>query len=169
MVGKAYLEFLQQFALEPGMIDVSCPIEPIGGHLDRLNALLNQHLVACQDCFYPADRVAAQVWAGPIDSKFGVDAFCNVQVRPAALIIDVSRVVPDDWPRLVAHEYAHAIVGDSGHSRRYAEVLQHLCRGWGWELLPTFAHGGIDCYGTTLATFPPCRSTPRPMDFWQGC
>lgn len=141
------------------MIDVACSIDPIGLHIDRINAKLHEHLTACQDCFYPVDRVAAQIWAGPIDRRFGVDAFCNVQAYPAALIIDVSRVVPEDWPRLVAHEYAHAIVGDSGHSRRYAEVLQHLCRGWGWE----FNRHDVD-----LATFPPCRSTLRPGDFWRG-
>ena len=151
------------------MIDVSHPIDPIALSLDRINVQLHQHLVACQDCFYPADRVAAQVWAGPITPSFRVDAFCNVQARPAALIIDVSRVLPDDWPRLVAHEYAHAIVGDSGHCRRYAEVLQHLCRGWGWELLPTYADGGVDCHRVNLATFPPCRSQPNPRDFWRGC
>jgi hypothetical protein len=159
VLGKAYLEFLQQFDLEPGMVDVSCPINPIGLSLDRINAQLHEYLVACQDCFHVVDRVAAQVWAGPINPKFGVDAFCNVQARPVALIIDVSRVVPDDWPRLVAHEYAHAIVGDSGHSRRYAEVLQHLCRGLGWE---------SNLYDVDLTTFPPCRSTRRPMDFWRG-
>jgi hypothetical protein len=169
VVRTAYLEFLQQFALEPGMIDVSSSIGPIAVHLDRVNAMLRQHLVACQDCFYPVDRVAAQVWAGPIDPKFGVDAFCNVQVRPVALIIDVSRVVPADWPRLVAHEYAHAIVGDGGHSRRYAEVLQHLCRGWGWELLPTYVDGGVNVHEVELATFPPCRSTLKPVDFWRSC
>jgi hypothetical protein len=129
---------------------------------DRANRVLSQHLITCQDCFHPANRCGVQVFAAPIDPNWRVDAFCNVRVDPATIVFDVGRVVPEDWLKVVAHEYAHAIVGGAGHSPRYGAVLQHLCLGLGFDLLPM-----PDWREADLQVFPACRSTLDPLAFWR--
>jgi hypothetical protein len=161
----AYLQRLQRFELEPGMINlqVMAPNAPrsLAATLDRVNCVLNQHLVACQDCFHPLNRCSVQVWAAPIHPDWRVDAFCNIRVDPATIIVDVGRVAVTDWLKLVAHEYAHAIVGGAGHSSRYGAVLQHLCLGLGleWRVDPDWSEAD-------LQVFPVYQSTIDPLQFW---
>lgn len=132
-------------------------------NLDRINAILNQHLIACQDCFFPENRVPVMILAAPIQPELGIDAFCNVRVDPATIVVDVGRIVPEDWLKVVAHEYAHAVIGSSGHSPRYAAVLQHLGLGLGFELPPMLFPSERDLQG-----LPGCRSTLDPIRFWRG-
>lgn len=134
----------------------------MAANIDRINEVLNQHLIACQDCFFPENRVSAIVLAAPINPELQIDAFCNVRVDPQAIVVDVGRIVPDDWLKVVVHEYAHAVIGSSGHSPRYGAVLQHLCLGLGLDL-PMLSLSETDLRG-----LPYCRSTIDPTRFWQG-
>jgi hypothetical protein len=162
-----YLQQLRRFELEPGMIDrrgidqTDADVR-LMATIAHSNRILGQHLIACQDCFYPTNRRAVQVWAAPIHPDFKIDAFCNIRVDPATIVFDVGRVVAADWLKVVAHEYAHAIVGESGHSPRYAAILQHLCLGLGFDVLPVAAWGEAD-----LQVFPACRAAIDPRQFWQ--
>ncbi len=162
-----YLQQLRRFELEPGMInlwglDRADADARLSGTIAHSNRILEQHLIACQDCFYPTNRRPVQVWAAPIHPDFKIDAFCNVRVDPVTIVFDVGRVVGADWLKVVAHEYAHAIVGESGHSPRYAAVLQHLCLGLGFDFLPVAAWSEAD-----LRVFPACRSAIDPLQFWR--
>jgi hypothetical protein len=167
-----YLRRLQQFELEPGMINLQVTTRDAarsGGdqpsltaNVDRVNRVLNQHLVACQDCFHPLNRCAVQVWAAPIHPDWRVDAFCNIRVDPTTIIVDVGRVAAPDWLKLVAHEYAHAIVGGAGHSPRYGAMLQHLCLGLGFEWM-----ADPDWSEADLQVFPAYQSTIDPLRFWR--
>jgi hypothetical protein len=161
-----YLHRIQQFELEPDMIHLRWSDQAqiwMAANFDRLNAILNQHLISCQDCFFPENRVSAIVFAAPINPQLRIDAFCNVRVDPQAIVVDVGRIVPADWLKVVAHEYAHAVVGSAGHSPRYASVLQHLCLGLGLDLLPLPWPGE-----EALQGWPHCRPTIDPIRFWQG-
>lgn len=135
----------------------------IAANIDQLNQKLYEHLVACQDCFFPTNRCSVSILAAPIRPEWGIDGFCNICVDPMMILVDVGRVVPADWLKLVAHEYAHAMIGSAGHSLRYAAVLKHLCLGLGFEW---------DEQGRSpvsqLRTHPPCISTLNPIDFWCG-
>ena len=52
--------------------------------------------------------------------------------------------------------------------REACEAYIRSQRHEGWELLPTYVDGGVNVHDVDLATFPPCRSTRRLMDFWRG-
>ena len=163
-----YLQRLQQFELEPGMINLlaqekSCAYPWIAANIDRVNQILDRHIVACQDCFFPANRCAVSILAAPIRPKWGIDGFCNVRVDPAVILVDVGRIMPGDWLRLVAHEYAHAMVGSAGHSAKYATVLQHLCLGLGFEW-----DAQCRSQAAGLQSYPPCVMMSNPIEFWCG-
>ncbi|MCU0567601.1 MAG: hypothetical protein MUF49_13505 [Oculatellaceae cyanobacterium Prado106] len=140
--GLEYLRSLQTLVPDPGLIhqwDSDLPSDRlqyhlpictwIGSHIDTLNAQLDRHLTACQDCFYPDQRPAVQIFAAPLAPAYGIDGFCNLELRPIPILIDVGRVVRSDWLRLVVHEYAHAKVGTAGHDSRFLAILEHLCLG----------------------------------------
>jgi hypothetical protein len=167
--GLAYLERLRQFELEPGMIDFW------GGQADRhhlyaqlttyspqLNATLQRHLQACANCFYPEHQVPLEIYAAPLVPTLGIDAFCNIRLRPGVIVIDLGRVIAADWLPVVAHEYAHGMVGSVGHSPRFAQVVGHLCLGLG------LAVPSAPLSEAQLRSYPPCQATLCPLDFWRS-
>jgi hypothetical protein len=170
--GLEYLKMVQSFALEPEMVRVvynsgnnNVPICTwIGENIAQLNAQLNTCLQACHECFHPEVRKRMQILAVPLAEAFGIDGLCNIVARPITILIDVGRVAPQDWLGLVAHEYAHAHVGESGHNQKFAEVLEHLCLGLGLEA-PVWEAGTMEA---CLRNWPHCRSTLDPLAFWLG-
>lgn len=164
-----YLRSLQAFALAPGMIncfelerDRETILRGLQAHIDRLNRQLQQHLQACQDCFEARDRPEVQILAAPLSSYFGVDAFCNLTVRPITILLDVGRIPTTHWLGLVAHEYSHAQIGRSGHDRVFAETLSYLCLGLGLPS-PLWQPGTEDC----LRHYPNSPVIPDPLAFWR--
>ncbi|MBE9029778.1 hypothetical protein IQ266_08565 [filamentous cyanobacterium LEGE 11480] len=163
-----YLQRLQQFELEPRMINLLMSERRraypwIGANIDRVNQALYEHLVTCQECFFPANRCAVSILAAPIGPEWGIDGFCNVRVDPSMILVDVGRIVPTDWLKLVAHEYAHAMIGSAGHASEYAAILKHLCLGLGFTWDEQWRSEN-----NRLQTYPPCISTLDPIAFWRG-
>ncbi|MBZ8181044.1 MAG: hypothetical protein SAL07_05615 [Oscillatoria sp. PMC 1051.18] len=168
--GSEYLQFVRELALSPEMVDVSEEINLriqicnwIGANIDTVNRRLNTCLEACHACFHPEKRQEMQIWAAPLAQKFGVDAFCNLQVKPVAILVDVGRIVPQDWLSVVVHEYAHAHLGYPGHDRRFFDVLTHLCLGLGLPP-PTYQPDNL----AILPNWPHCQPTKQPLAFWVG-
>lgn len=135
----------------------------IGNHIEAVNTQLNIQLQACHACFHPWEQRAMQIFAAPLAQSFKIDGLCNLQTHPVTILIDVGRVVPENWLRLVAHEYAHAHAGSPGHHLQFARSLAHLCLGLEIEL-PLIPAGQED----RLRFYPRCRSTSDPLAFWQG-
>jgi hypothetical protein len=168
--GLAYLTQIQQFELQPGLINrFSGDSERqryytwIAAHHSRLNALLAGHLQACADCFYPENRPRLEIYAAPLVPEFAIDAFCNIRRPPGVIVVDLGRVVTADWLRVVVHEYAHAMVGSGGHSPRFGAIADHLCLGLGLQVPPATALSD-----TQLRSYPPCQARPHPLSFWRG-
>ena len=164
----AYLQFVQQFELESGMINFLAGLEPIAypwmaENIDRVNRILEQDLLACQSCFSPSNCCAARIFAAPIAPHYQTDGFCNIRVQPATIIIDVGRIVPEDWLQVVVHEYAHAMVGRAGHTLEFATIVSHLCLGLGVKSTPVNIISEVE-----LKSYPPCCPSPDPILFWQG-
>lgn len=165
--GHEYLQAMQRWALDPTMITglASLPEHQairawIGQHHNRLNAQLQADVHACHECFHPYARPSVQIFAVPLAAAFGWDGLCNPATRPITLLVDLGRVMPHDWLRLVIHEYAHAQVGAPGHHDRFAAALAHLCLGLGLEAPPAdSAH---------WPHWPLCQPTADPLAFWRG-
>ncbi len=169
--GLDYLYQIRALAIEPDLIQIIYQSKEripvctwIGSHIDTVNAVLQQQMQACQACFHPWEQRSIQIFAAPFADGFGVDGVCNLTHRPITLLVDVGRVLPQDWLALVAHEFAHAQVGSPGHSTEFARVLTHLCLGLGLTL-PT----GSSQAATDWRSLPPYRKTANPLAFWQGC
>jgi hypothetical protein len=167
--GLTYLREVERLMLEPGMVDVLDNLRDrdlicswIGENIHAVNARLNLCLQACHDCFHPQDRPYVQIFAVPLAQSFRLDGICNIQTRPITILIDVGRVQPSDWLALVAHEYAHAHLGNSGHDASFARVLAHLCLGL--ELEPPCWKTGME---NQLRHFPPYVSVLDPLAFWR--
>ncbi len=161
---------VQRLALEPKMVDVMDNLRDripictfIGNNIDRVNAQLNAYLQACHECFHPQDRKTMQIFAVPLAQSFGIDGLCNISTTPITIFVDVGRVIPQDWLCIVAHEYAHAHLGESGHSQKFASILSHLCLGLGLE--PPSWKPGMEA---SLRSWPHCQSTRDPLAFWLG-
>jgi hypothetical protein len=167
--GVAYLQRVQQLALEPAMVDVfDLSRQPdvcrwIGTAIDQVNAELNTYLEACHACFHVWERRSLQILAAPLEQSFGIDGLCNIETQPITLLIDVGRVMRHDWLGLVIHEYAHAHLGSPGHTQSFATVLTHLCLGLGLEP-PIWQAGQEDL----LRHWPYAKPTPNPLAFWMG-
>jgi NAD-dependent SIR2 family protein deacetylase len=177
--GFEYLEMVRGFALEPGMVDVMelgsaskgvaqssrIPICIfISKNIDTINKSLNTHLQACHECFHPAFRRHIQIFAAPLAQRFGIDAMCNISAVPTTILVDVGRIETTDWLGIVAHEYAHAHLGISGHNQEFASILCHLCLGLGLEL-PIW---DAETMEKSLRSWPDCKSTINPLAFWMG-
>jgi hypothetical protein len=165
--GLDYLYVMRGLALDPEMVDLMfdpnarSPICTwIGDRIDQVNASLQQCLQACHHCFHTADQPAIQIFAVPLASRFGIDGLCNLSTTPITLLIDVGRVMPQDWLALVAHEYAHAHAGSPGHHVEFARSLAHLCLGLAIASPPTTENH--------LRVHPPYRATSDPLAFWRG-
>lgn len=168
--GLEYLQMVQRLALEPKMVDVMDNLRDriliciwVGNNIDRVNTQLSACLQACHECFHPQQRRRVQIFAVPLAQPFGIDGLCNILTTPVTILVDVGRVVPQDWLRVVAHEYAHAHLGESGHSQNFASVLSHVCLGLGLE--PPFWEPGMEA---RLRSWPHCQSTIDPLAFWIG-
>jgi hypothetical protein len=135
----------------------------IGENIETVNHKLNDCLQACHDCFHPQERRAIAIFAAPLAPAFNLDGVCNIRTHPITILIDAGRINPSDWLAVVAHEYAHAHLGNSGHDATFATVLSHLCLGLGLEL-PSWETG----METRLRHWPPCTTTPDPLAFWRG-
>jgi hypothetical protein len=166
--GLEYLREIQRLALEPGMVEVMCSLSDrtaiyiwIGNNIDAVNTKLQTHLEACHQCFHPGDLRPMQIFAAPFASHFGIDGICNLLTTPTTILIDVGRVPAKSWLGIVAHEYAHAHVGNFGHHREFAKALSHLCLGLGIKAPPTEPE-------SQLRSWPPCSSNPDPLAFWKG-
>ncbi|WP_448561660.1 hypothetical protein [Trichothermofontia sp.] len=167
--GLDYLYGLCRLALLPDLIGLvedrggRVPICTwIGTHIDAVNAQLDIYAQACHACFLLWEQPAFQVLATPLAPSCRVDGVCNLKTQPMTRLIDVGRVVPADWWRLVVHEYAHAYVRSLGHHAAFARSLTHLCLSLGL----TSPDGWVD--GDRLKAYPPYRSTPDPLAFWRG-
>ncbi|UKP00336.1 hypothetical protein [Nostoc sp. UHCC 0870] len=168
--GLDYLYGVRCLALDSEMIDVVYDMNNriplcawISEHIDGVNRQLEKYLQACHDCFHPWEQPPIQICAAPIAQGFGIDALCNLQTHPITILIDVGRVVPADWLRLVVHEYAHAHVGFPGHQEQFARSLSHLCLGLG--IAPPPRESAIESH---LRFYPDCRPTQNPLAFWRG-
>lgn len=168
--GTEYLTLVQQLAIRPEWIyqthEACLRIQLchwIGSNIDAINAKLLSCLEVCYECFHIEKRRSAQILAAPITQHLGLDALCNILVEPFAILVDVGRVVPQDWINVVAHEYAHAYLGCPGHDERFLEVISHLCLGLGLEPPPREPH-----LRHLLRTWPQCRPTADPLAFWLG-
>jgi hypothetical protein len=168
MQGAAYLRWVQQLALDPNLVVM--PAEPgaqmhlcrwLGKQMGEINATLRVHLEECQACFHPKERSPMQVLAAPLNSCYTIDAVCNPLTTPATILVDVGRVVPEDWLKLVMHEYAHAHLGLPGHGDRFREVITHLCLGLGFAPPPPALNPDL-----LLRQWPPCQPTDDPQAFW---
>jgi hypothetical protein len=164
----AYLDFVQCFELEPGMVNLLQRERAIAypwlvSQIDQVNQQLQTHLLACQECFFTENQRSVQIFAAPLNPCLKIDGFCDIRTNPITILVDPGRIEPRDWLGLVAHEYAHAITGTVGHSPKFAGILQHICIGLGLgltslELLTE----------KQLCSAPPCRQTPDPIAFWLG-
>jgi hypothetical protein len=166
--GLQYLQTMQRLALDPAMVNVLHTLPDqlaivawIGQHQNTLNAQLKTYVQACHECFHPHARPQVQIFAVPLAAAFGFDGLCNAATHPTTILVDLGRVLPRDWLRLVIHEYAHAQVDTPGHHDRFVATLSHLCLGLGIELpLPTMPD--------PWPHWPPCQSTVDPLAFWRG-
>ncbi len=165
--GLDYLYVMRGLALDPEMVDLMFDLNTrspicswIGDRIDQVNASLQQCLQACHHCFHTIDQPTIQIFAVPLASRFGIDGLCNLSTTPVTLLIDVGRVIPQDWQLLVAHEYAHAYAGSPGHHAEFARSLAHLCLGLAIASPPTMEN--------RLCVYPPYRTTSDPLTFWRG-
>jgi hypothetical protein len=175
--GVAYLQRMQLLLPDPQMIDVMDNLRDrvsicsqIGSQIEAVNVSLQVHLNACHDCFDPRVGVASleetrqpiDIFAVPFSSSVRLDGFCNINITPTTILVDVGRVAPADWLALVAHEYAHAHLGCPGHDRAYAAVLSHLCLGLG------FPQPSIVPVDRSLHYWPMYSPSIDPLAWWRG-
>ena len=168
--GLDYLYGMRSLALEPDMVDlVHDPIQRIpvctwvGNTIDAINAQLQACLQVCHDCFHPWEQPTVQIFAVPLAQSFGLEAFCNFQTATTTILVDAGRVMPQDWLRVVMHEYAHAHAGVPGHHPQFARSLTHLCLGL--DIPPPTEQPNMDQH---LRSYPPCHPTADPLAFWRG-
>jgi hypothetical protein len=165
--GLDYLYLMRGLAIDPEMVDLMFDLNHrspactwIGDRIDLVNLSLQACLQACHYCFHTVDQPAIQIFAVPLASRFGIDGLCNLSTQPTSLLIDVGRVVPQDWLTLVVHEYAHAHAGLPGHHLEFSRSLAHLCLGLAIASPPMTEN--------QLRVYPPYRATSDPLAFWRG-
>jgi hypothetical protein len=168
--GLDYLYGVRSLALDSEMIDGVYDLDNriplcawIGEHIDAVNRQLEDYLQACHGCFHLWEQPAIQIFAAPFAQSFGIDGLCILQTNPITILIDVGRVMPEDWLLLVVHEYAHAHAGYPGHHEQFARSLSHLCLGLG--IAPPPWECGME---SQLRFYPDCRPTHNPLAFWRG-
>ncbi|NCJ07735.1 hypothetical protein GS597_14695 [Synechococcales cyanobacterium C] len=165
--GRAYLQFVEQLTPEPQIIETFAQSHEqtkiyawIGASIDAINHPLQMALAACQQCFPAGECPEVAVYAAPFKDSLGFDGLCNLWTHPFTLLVDVGRVVPEDWLKLIVHEYAHAHLGHPGHSQDYGAVLAHLCLGLGFRPPPS----SLD----SLHHWPNYRRTDDITALWRG-
>jgi hypothetical protein len=164
--GLEYLHRMQTLALNPALIGgLGQPHEAaIATWIGRHSVAWNRHLQTlvhhCHECFHPHARPQVQTFAVPLAPAFGLDGLCNHQTQPITILLDLGRVVPHHWLRLLVHEYAHAQVGRPGHDDAFGHSLAQLCLGLGLDAPPLDA--------TRWTHWPPCQATTDALAFWMG-
>ena len=78
-------------------------------------------------------------------------------------MIDVGRMLPQDWLLVVAHEYAHAHADVPGHHHQFAQSLAHLCLGL--AIAPPLWQPSVE---DNLRFYPTYSATQDPLAFWRG-
>ncbi|PSN11599.1 hypothetical protein C7293_23685 [filamentous cyanobacterium CCT1] len=163
-----YLGLLRDLAVQPGWISLDHIADPpgtaliwISAYVHEVNQQLNAILSDLLACFVVSQRPEVQIFAAPIAPQAGVDGFCCDRT-PITLMVDPGRIVPADWPGLVAHELAHGVARVSGHGVEFAGAIAHLCLA---QDLPVPAPN-LDI--EALSHWPPCHRTPDPKQFWLG-
>lgn len=166
--GLTYLQQVRTLAPHPDLVNEMALADRIavctwiGLHIDLVNTELRACLNACQDCFHDWERRSVQILAAPFCQSYGIEGICNLHTQPVTLLIDVGRIVPQDWLGLVAHEYAHAHVGLPGHGAQFSNALSQLCLGLGLGSMPELQ---TDQW---LRHWPPGRRHSDPIAFWRG-
>lgn len=171
--GAQYMGVLRDLAVQPEWVSLAEVADPpgaallwIGQHIHRVNQRLNGILEDLLGCFEPAQRPQVQIFAAPIAPRAGVDGFCNRCTAPITLMVDPGRIVPADWPGLVAHELAHGVAGlmaqEEGHGHGFGRAIAHLCLAQDLPLPPP------NLKADALRYWPPCRRNPHPEAFWLG-
>lgn len=163
-----YLGLLRDLAVQPSWISLDHIADPpgvalswIGLHIHHVNRQLNAILIDLLACFEVTQRPNVQIFAAPIATQAGVDGFCSDR-SPITLMVDPGRIVPADWPGLVAHELAHGVARASGHGAEFAGAIAHLCLAQDLPVPPP--NLGADA----LSHWPPCRRSLDPKQFWLG-
>lgn len=170
-----YLGALRDLAVQPSWISLAHVADPpgealtwIGQHIHWVNQQLHSILSDLLACFEPALQPNVQILAAPIAPQAGVDGFCcdapnSPKGMPrTTLMVDTGRIVPADWPGLVAHELAHGIAKMPGHGAEFRRAIAHLCLAQDLPLPPP----QLDAQA--LSSWPPCRHNPQPELFWLG-
>lgn len=165
-----YLGILRDLAIQPSWISLDHVANPpgtaldwIGQYIHQVNRQLHGILGELLGCFELAQRPAVQIFAAPIAPQAGVDGFCSaLGTRLTTLMVDPGRIVPADWPRLVAHELAHGVAGAGGHGAEFGRAIAHLCLA---QDLPV-PSPSLDA--EALRHWPPCHRTAQPEHFWLG-
>lgn len=180
-----YLGLLRDLSVEPRWIALAHVADPpgealswIGQHIHRVNQQLNAILSDLLECFETVSSPDMQIFAAPIAPQAGVDGFCcdglspvesdfpngtpHERSAPITLIVDAGRIVPADWPGLVAHELAHAIARIPGHGVEFGRAIAHLC------LAQDLPMPSPQLDSEALRYWPPCRHNPQPELFWLG-
>lgn len=175
--GSQYLGVLRDLAVQPSWISLAHIADPpgetvtwIGQHIHQVNQRLQAILTDGLDCFEVAQRPRVQILAAPIAPQAGVDGFCNdgfwpgpdLCTAPMTLMVDPGRIVPADWPGVVAHELAHGVARSTGHGVEFRRAIAHLCLAQDLPLPPPH----LDA--EALSYWPPCRHSPKPEAFWLG-
>ncbi|MGB3311040.1 MAG: hypothetical protein WBG32_11855 [Nodosilinea sp.] len=163
-----YLSLLRDLAVQPSWISLDHIADPpgaalswIGVHVHEVNRQLNTILSDLLACFEVNQRPEVQIFAAPIATQAGVDGFCCDR-SPTTLMVDPGRILPADWPGLVAHELAHAVAKASGHGAEFERAIAHLCLAQDLPV-PT-----PNLSANALSHWPPCRHNPQPEAFWLG-
>ncbi|WP_017302459.1 hypothetical protein [Nodosilinea nodulosa] len=167
-----YLGMLRDLAVQPSWVSLDHIADPpgealtwIGHHIHQVNRQLNRILSDLLTCFELAQQPRVQIFAAPIAPQAGVDGFCSTTPKIAfstTLMVDPGRIVPADWPRLVAHELAHSVAGANGHEAEFSRAIAHLCLAQDLPVPPPHLSA------EALSHWPPCRRNPRPEQFWLG-
>ena len=173
-----YLGMLRDLSVEPRWIALAHISDPpgdalvwIGQHIHRVNQQLNAILSDLLGCFEPVLYSDMQIFAAPIAPQAKVDGFCcdgpsraleENRPAPITLMVDAGRIVPADWPGLVAHELAHGIARIPGHGVEFSRAIAHLC------LAQDLPMPSPQLDAEALRHWPPCRHNPQPELFWLG-
>jgi hypothetical protein len=164
-----YLQVMRDLAITPawiGLSDYGADCSPalawLGDHIDSLNRQLHSILLECLDCFHADQRPPVQIFAAPILPRAGIDGFCNLKVHPITLVVDPSRVDPQDWSHLVIHELAHSVTRSAGHGAEFRTALAHLC------LALDLPEPPVNSSPELLRAWPPYRVSGQGTSFWHG-
>lgn len=164
------MQKMQRLALDPTLVELRVSTAykqqiccAIALQIAQINQELETYLSWCQQCFYPQQRLNVQIFAVPFAQHLDIDGLCNPHTEPITILIDVGRIVRQDWLSAIAHEYAHAQVGTPGHHQAFLKTLTHLCLGLG--LTPPPPEGLPE---SQLRNWPPCQPVADPLAFWLG-